>query len=306
MIDKNNLMQKHGLMIITLSRYFLEKEIGDRICTIKEMSEKYNMARGTIQNALKILQENNFITLEARGHLGTFIRSMNFSKLLDSSGIGNVICVMPLPYTKKYEGIATGLYNEINKVISFNLAFMRGSENRMKFLYEGRYDLAIVSKLTAIHHIKNGANINIIASLGKDTYVSGHDLIVKNDFKELFDGMRVGIDTSSFDQSYLTKLYFKDKNVEFININYSNITEHLKSNYIDAAIFSVDEILTKEDMLKIIKLDCYDPNMLDRETVLIANKENKSIKNLISRFLDINKVLEIQKKVVSKEITPNY
>ncbi len=306
MINKEDLMQKQGIMLMLISKDFLEKDVGDRIETVKNMSEKYNMARGTVQTALKTLQENGAITLEPRGHLGTFIRFIDHKKLLKISGIENIVCVMPLPYTKKYEGMATGLYNVINKHVSFSLAFMRGSDNRLKFLKEGRYDLSITSKLTANHYINQGEEIEIVACLGKESYVDSHALIVKNDFQGFTRGMRVGLDSTSYDQKYLTKEFFKDKDVEFVEVKYSHIVEHIKNNYIDAAIWSVDEVINKEDDLKTVELDLHERNLLDREAVIISRKENKAMIKFISKFLDVEEVLSIQSKVINKKIVPSY
>lgn len=305
MIKKQNLMQKHGIMLMTLAKDFLNKNEGDRIETVSTISCKYNMARGTIQTALKTLQDNNAITLEPRGHLGTFIRYIDYNQLLKLSGIENIVCVMPLPYTKRYEGIATGLYNVINKSVPFNLAFMRGAENRLKFLKEGRYDLAITSKLTANHYISQNENVNIVASLGKHTYVKGHALIVRNDYIGYYEGMRVGIDKSSYDQLSLTKNYFSGKDVKFVEIQYSHVTDHIESNEIDAAIWSEDYGIYEGKKLKIIPLEIGD-ECLDTEAVIIADKDNKTIINFVSKLLDVEEVLEVQKKVISNEIIPNY
>ncbi|MGG7148539.1 GntR family transcriptional regulator YhfZ [Clostridium butyricum] len=306
MIKKENLMQKHGIMLMTLAQEFLNKNEGDRIDTVATMSEKYNMARGTIQTALRILQENNAIVLEPRGHLGTFIRYIDYKKLLSLSGIDNIVCVMPLPYTKRYEGIATGVYNVINKNVQFSLAFMRGSENRLKFLEEGRYDLAIISRLTANYYIDNDEKIEIVASLGKQSYVKGHALIVRNDYTDYFKGMKIGIDKSSYDQYSLTMNYFKDYDVEFVEIQYSHVVELIQNKELDAAIWSEDETIYRGKNLKIIPLENKDKDMLDTEAVIIADKANNTIINFITKLINVEEILKIQRKVINNELVPNY
>lgn len=56
-----------------------------------------------------ILQENGAIKLESKGHLGTFLIAKNTAILLAFAGITSIVGVMPLPYSKRYEGFATGL-----------------------------------------------------------------------------------------------------------------------------------------------------------------------------------------------------
>lgn len=306
MIKKQSLMQKQGIMLMTLAKDFLNNNEGDRIETVAAMSENYNMARGTIQTALKTLQDNNAIILEPRGHLGTFIRYIDYNQLLKLSGIENIVCVMPLPYTKRYEGIATGLYNVINKNVSFSLAFMRGSDNRLKFLEEGRYDLAITSKLTANYYISQNENINIVASLGRNTYVKGHALIVRKNYSGYFKGMKVGIDKTSYDQLSLTQNYFNGKDIEFVEIQYSHVIDHIESGEIDAAIWSEDEAIYEGKKLKLIPLNLIENEALDTEAVIIADKDNKTIINFVSKLLDVDKVLDIQSKVIDNKIVPNY
>ena len=109
-----------------------------------------SLGRGTVQGALRLLEEMGAIRLESRGHLGTFLSRKDDQALWEIAGMSHVVGVMPLPYSRKYEGLATGLveaFREIN--VPFNLAFMRGSTHRIDALQSGRYDFAVVSGLAA-------------------------------------------------------------------------------------------------------------------------------------------------------------
>ena len=57
-----------------LANMMLSIQQGERIPTVQEFSVKIGLARGTIQNALKFLIDQNAIELESRGHLGTFLK----------------------------------------------------------------------------------------------------------------------------------------------------------------------------------------------------------------------------------------
>ncbi|WP_438588919.1 YhfZ family protein [Dubosiella newyorkensis] len=61
------------------------------------------------------------------------------AKLLEISGITQILGVMPLPYSKRYEGLATAWWrmskNRYN--IPVSLAFMRGSKNRVSMVLCG-------------------------------------------------------------------------------------------------------------------------------------------------------------------------
>ena len=203
---KSKLMQKIGIMSANLSNEFIQLDVDDRIPTVAFLSEKYETARGTVQSSLKLLQDYGAIKLESRGHLGTFITYIDYLKLLEVAGINSLVGVMPLPYSKRYEGLATGIFNTLNdRHLSVNLAFMRGANHRLKALLDGRYDFAVTSRLTADYYLKNNEPIEIVAAFGDYSYVNEHVLVVRNDNDGVIrNNMKVGIDRSSIDQSSLT------------------------------------------------------------------------------------------------------
>lgn len=302
------LMQKNGIMAMELAKDFMVMEVGDRISTVAQLSEQYQTARGTIQSAIKILDDYKAIGLEPRGHLGTFITHIDHVKLLEIAGVKSIVGVMPLPYSKKYEGLATGIYNGLDNVnIPINLAFMRGSNNRLKALKDNRYDFAITSRLTAEHYVRNHENVKVIMGFGIGSYVNEHILILRsNDFYHIPEGMRIGIDYSSIDQMVLTQKYFKDKKVEYIPISYNQITESLNNGTIDGAIWNIDDIRERKVSVLYKELDNRDYNYSDTEAVIITNSNNNMIDKLFTKLINRDKVIEYQKKVINGVMMPNY
>ena len=305
---QSKLMQKLGIAITSLAVEFLALNKGDRINTVAELAERYDTARGTIQSAIKFLKEHNAVTLESRGHLGTFIKEINYIKLLELTGIKSLVGVMPLPYSKRYEGLATGIYKCLNDGgVNTNLAFMRGSNHRLKALEDGRYDFAVTSRLTADYYLENNKNIQIVKAFGNFSYVNEHIIVVSKDFNGKFtSGTRVGIDTSSIDQFMLTKIYFKDLDVQYVTLSYSQIITAIKENEIDVAIWNLDDIQDRQDDIKFIPLNRENNNIKDTEAVIIASRENLIVPVLFSRVLDIDDVKKYQKLVMEKKIMPQY
>lgn len=304
---KNKLMQKIGIMSTNLAIEFIQLDVGDRIPIISELSEKYNIARGTVQSSLKILQDYGSIKLESRGHLGTFITFIDHLKLLEIAGINSIVGVMPLPYSKRYEGLATGIFNTLNdEGLSANIAFMRGANHRLKFLKDKRYDFAVTSRLTADYYIKNKEPIKIVSAFGDYSYVNEHVMMVSDDFDGSFNHkMKIGIDKSSIDQATLTLLYFDDYQVDYVNMPYNSLKSGIKSKKIDAAIWNKDDI--KNNEVKSLDIKCRENiGISDTEAVIIVNKENIIIPKLFSKKLDKNKVLKLQKEVIEEKIMPNY
>lgn len=305
---KNKLLQKLGIMTNNLAIEFISLEVDDKIPTVAMLAEKYSTARGTVQSALKLLQDYDAIKLESRGHLGTRITDIDHIKLLQLADINSLVGVMPLPYSKRYEGLATGVFNTLNNEgISANLAFMRGANHRLKALKDGRYDFAITSRLSAEYYVKNDEPIDIVLGFGDYSYVNEHVLVLRDGFDGVFEkGSKVGIDKSSIDQTALTTAYFKDLDVQYIDLSYSQLTKALTSGEIDAAIWNRDDIEDNNSKIKFINIEKSRVGISDTEAVIIINKENELVKNIFHKKLSKESVLDYQKKVLNELIMPNY
>lgn len=305
---KISLMQKSGIIVMKLAHEFIGREVGDKIDTVANYADRYETARGTVQSAIKLLQEHQAISLEARGHLGTFITGIDHKKLLDFTDRNSIVGVMPLPYSKLYEGLATGLYKTMNKSrIPFNLAYMRGAKSRVDALKNDRYDFAIVSKLAAKQSIEDGMDISIVVEFGLFTYVSEHVLVLNNPLKKsIGDGMKIGIDRTSIDHNMLTLKQCEGKKVELIDLAYNQIIAKVISGEIDAAVWNKDEMLEKKINIKYYPLEKNDLKYIDTEAVLVMNDNKNELKSFIKRFLIKEEILAYQKKVISGEVIPSY
>ena len=305
---KTSLMQKSGIIVMKLAQEFIGMEALDKIDTVANYSERYETARGTVQSAIKLLQDNKAVLLESRGHLGTFITSINYKKLLEFTDRNSIVGVMPLPYSKLYEGLATGLYKTMNKSrIPFNLAYMRGAKSRIDALKNDRYDFAIVSKLAAKESIQEGMDVSIVIEFGLFTYVSEHVLILNNPLKKsIEDGMKMGIDRTSTDHNMLTLKQCEGKDVKLIDLAYNQIVSKVISGEIDAAVWNIDEILERKAIIKYYPLEKNELKSIDTEAVLVMNNSKHELRSFIKRFLIKEEILSVQKKVIEEEIIPNY
>ncbi|WP_278279714.1 GntR family transcriptional regulator YhfZ [Clostridium sp. DMHC 10] len=297
---------KNGIIAMKLAQEFLSKECGERIDTISNYSEKFDIARGTVQNAVRFLQDERAISLEARGHMGTFIVKINYEKLLEVSGIGSIVGVMPLPYSKLYEGIATGFYNTMEKSkIPFNLAYMRGAANRIESLSKGRYDFALISKLAA-ENLMETENLEIIMDFGEFSYVSEHAIIF-HDFskRNIENGMRIGVDNSSIDHKILTQRQCSGKKVIMVELPYNQVISKVMNGEIDAAIWNIDEIIDRKINLKYYPMSSKNDNK-DTNAVVVVESSKNNIKAILKRYLRKSEILDMQKKIVKGEMVPRY
>lgn len=304
---KEMLYSKNGLSTMALAQMFLGLSEGDKIPTVTELNEIINLARGTIQNSIKMLQTQGAIRLESRGHLGTFLKQKNMRILLEFAGMSSIVGVMPLPYSKRYEGFATGiivaLENQYDLAVS--MAYMRGAQNRISMLLSNRYDFAIISKFAAMEMRKKQVDIQIVKSFGEYSYLT-HHIIVFHDASQVAiqDGMRVGIDRDSIDQSKLTMQVCGNKAVQLVPLEYNQILAKTLSGEIDAAIWNEDEVTDK--LISINYQPIHIQDTTDTEAVLIVHAKRKEVALLLDHMVDVNVVLRNQKLVLDGKITPSY
>ncbi len=300
-------MSKNGTATMKLSRELLNYAIGDRIPTITEFSERIHLARGTIQNALKNLINSKAILIESKGHLGSYLVRKNNAILLEFAGITYLVGAMPLPYSKRYEGLASGIIisSENRDKMPIDLAYMRGSRSRMSMIEHGRYDFAIVSRYAAEEYIREKGSLEIALSFGLGSYTGKHVLMLHERKDDgVRDGMKVGIDESSFDQIGLTEIVCRGKKVEYVPIEYSRTIECVQNGTIDVTVMNVDEVLDKKVPIHCVDIEGYDP--VNTEAVVVSSKANPEIAGLLKELIDVDTVLNIQKLVLEDKIIPRY
>lgn len=301
------LNSKSSIVIQKVAEELLFVELDSRIPKIDDLSQKYNVGRGTVQSVLKKLEETHCISLESRGHLGTFLRRKNVNLLLQCCGLNNIVGVMPLPYSRKYEGLATALHEVFEKLgLSLHSAFMRGATIRINNVLEGRYDFALVSKFSANEAVAKNDDLMIVKDFGPNSYVSRHALIFAEDKSEIEDGMKIGVDSYSIDQQVLTQLEVKERNVEYVNLNYMHLLKHLKAKLIDAMVWNMDEI--ESSSLHLSGLTSPEALEMDNEmsqAVCVIRKNNKKIEYLFN-LISTAEIVKTQQDVESGKCIPKY
>lgn len=310
MID-GQLLTKNGIAVMRLAREFTILKEGQRIETVADYAEKLGLGRGTIQTALRYLEKIEAIRFEVRGHLGTFIAKTDYKKLWEISGLGSITGVMPLPYSKRYEGLATGFYKAFEKAnIQFNMAYMRGGYKRQEALLQGKYDFAIMSKLAANFMMESCKDIEIVLDIGKYSFVKGQRILFANpQDTEIRDGMNVAIDSSSIDISILTRSECEGKDVKYVELTYNQILKSLQDKKIDAAIWSIDEVEDRNLTISFGELKSTKVKELDEDdtkAALLVKKSNWGIDSIFRHMIDKEYIVEIQNKVIEGKLLPSY
>jgi len=305
----SKMITKNGLAVRSIAAQLVQLDIGSKIPRVEDYSKQFGVGRGTIQSALNFLQEEGAVLLEASGHLGTKIVQADKKKLWAMAGLSNILGIMPLPYSKRYEGLATALCEVFEQEdIPFGLAYQRGSGARISGVKNGRYDFAICSGTSAKKAVEDEPELEIAVNLGKSTFVGGHALILRPGMGEqIKDGMRVALDPVSIDQTLMTQRLVGDKNVQYVYKPYNQVIEMFKNDLIDAMIWNSDEFEEKFANLSCVKVEIEEGSEdSGTEAILVCKKENVILKTILREVLIPEKIAEIQKLVMENKKIPKY
>jgi hypothetical protein len=212
----NELYQKTGIAVTRLAQDFLSRKVGDRILSISEYQEKFQVSRGTVQNSLNYLKERGAVSLISRGHMGTFIEKLDYHRLQECSFNKEILGSMPLPYSLCYQGLATALY-QLMKPYAFNLVYARGSGSRMKLLSSDVCQFAVCSLYAAEEAIGSNADIEIALDLGPGTYLTRHVMIFRDPEKKAIETSKIVDDRIHFqvpsrrDTTFISMLYLASR-----------------------------------------------------------------------------------------------
>lgn len=296
-----------GLALTFLAKKYFLLEAGEKAPTVEELCQESKISQGTMQAAINILKEDGAISTRSRGHLGTFVEDVQPKRLLSYLKNQNLVGSLPLPYTKKYEGLATGIYKSFfNSNIRVGLSYMNGSRNRLSGLTEDRNNFIITSGLTADYLINKYSNLEIFLELPKGSYLTRHVLLFrKNENSQITDGSKIGVDANSIDYSLLTNYVTKGHKVNLIKMPYNQVTKSLESGKIDFAIWNEDEIVEHNYPVDYRQIT---GALTERssQAMFIGKKGDEFTKSILQKTINIDNLLKIQKAVISGTILPEY
>lgn len=301
------LQHRYGSVAIELARRLLTLREGDRIEAVGRLANEFETGRGTIQSALKLLTEEGALQIESLGKRGSFIKSMDRSMLLEIAELTAIIGTMPVAYSAHFQGLATGLNQTfLPSGIPLLLAQLRGSKNRLHFLRSGRCDFAIISKLTW-QEVQHEDEYHLLLSFGPGTNLGDHVLLTADhNVERIIDGMRVGIDSSSYDHYRLTMEEFKGHSVQFVEMSYGQSLQKLLAGDIDATVWDAG-LNRPPSSLKMRPLsNRTKATGTNTEAVLIVRKDCGALQDLILQLIDTQLVIEMQRQVIERKITPMF
>ena len=304
----NVLYQKIGVTIEKLALDLLSKNVGDRIQPISQYQEDFAVSRGTIQNAIRYLEEAGAVNLTHHGHQGTYIAGLDYGKLQENCLRKGLMGIMPLPYSATYEGFATAIYEQL-KDLRFNMAYARGAAGRIDLVVSGAYQFAVSSQYAAEYAIDSGKEIEVVLNFGTGSFLSQHVLLLRDVTMDgIVDGMRGAYDSDSLDQSKITQNLVKGKKVELVGIRTQQTIAALRAGIIDAGVWNYDDILENHHLeeLKVVFLDASEYNKLFSTAVLLVRKDGGYLKEVLKKYINVKQTMEILEDVRNGRRTPSY
>jgi YhfZ C-terminal domain/Helix-turn-helix domain len=298
-------LTRAGSVSIEIARRLLALEPGTRLATVADYAQELGTGVGTVQRAFKILEGEGAIRLEPRGRLGTYLAHVDRPTLWRASQQGLLIGLMPLPYTRRYEGLATGLRASLDALdVPFSIAFMSGASNRLKALQSGHH-FAITSKLAAANASARGVRVSPRIDFGPGTFVEGHALVWAG--KRRKRRPRVGIDLQSLDQVDLVRREF-GAGADVIDVPYLQVLERLRAREFDVTVWATDALHEITDLL-VTEFSSDDARAAlpdNTSAVLVTSAADSAVSAFLRDELDVERLRQIQAEVLAGARVPRY
>lgn len=304
----NELYQKTGIAVNRLAQDLLTRKKGDRIPSISEYQDKFGVSRGTVQNSLNYLKERQAVTLISRGHMGTFIESLDYPRLQECSFNKEILGSMPLPYSLCYRGLATALF-QLMSPYAFNLVYARGAGSRIKLLASDVCQFSVCSLYAAEEAVRTNGDIEIAMDLGPGTYLTRHMLLFRDPEKKVIEsGMRVAYDRDSMDHRHLTELMVGNvPDVVLVEMKAHQTVKAIQSGQVDAGVWNLDDILESGYTdLNMVPIPITPETGKYSSAAFVVSKVNQEIAQLLRQTIRTEVVRKIQEEVREGRMDADY
>lgn len=304
---QTKLLSKQGIIVTQIADDLLSRSVDDRVPSIQDYAALFDASVGTVQSAVNYLQSEDGVDLVSRGRLGAYIEKIDYRNLWSIAKNRLIVGIQPLPYSRLLAGLATALriqFSENN--MDSNCRYVRGSSTRMQMLQSNQCDWIVVSRYAAETASVHGFDIEVVTTLGANTYTINQVLLVRDELgSQLQDGMRVGIDTNSTDQAYLVRSITRKHAIRFVEIEYQRGLELLLSGEIDATIWTSTDL--PPSGVNTIAIDHQQDRFQSlNEAVIVIRPNDSAVKNILNSTIDIDVVCKIQHEVMTSQRLASY
>ena len=231
---------RSGQVTAALAQDLLTRKPGDRLPTIADYARRFRAGHGSIEKAVRLLEERQAVHVEARGHLGTFLIDRDVGALWSASGGQAMLGAVPRPLSFEIEGLVAGLVRSFaQRAIPFTPLFLSGSRQRVTALLAGRVHFVVISADGGDRAAREHP-VTVVAALQPASYYPDDSIVVltRSDLADPDQAERIAIDLGSYDHEILTRSQFGDRvDVEYVDVPYDLIPDRLADRMVDAAVW---------------------------------------------------------------------
>lgn len=305
LLDTEDFLSQTGKATVGVARLLLHYSQGEKLPRMMDIARKLKTGNGTIQDAFTHLTRLGAIAVETHGSRGSELIEIDYPMLWRYAGNEWIIGSMPLPYTRRYEGLATALYSQLAaSELPFNMTYQRGALLRGEMVRKGHYHYAVMSLLAAEHLCKHHPEIAIVAQLLKGSYVAEHGLISRVPREQI---QRVGVDLTSLDVILLTDDEIEGKQSwEKVPITGTQVLDLLQEELFDAFIWSSDGIQEMPDNVTFLPLqgDVHKHEIATQAAILALR--DAPVYHVLTSLFSPEQITLLQQEVISRRRLPRY
>ncbi|UUE22504.1 YhfZ family protein [Microbacterium sp. J1-1] len=194
----------------------LSRGAGATLPTNAHFKSTCNIAAGTMQRALDLLQDRGALAVVSRGHLGRVIESLDVGQCWQAAGLPPVRLLLPPRGPIEIDVLDNRLAEDLTRLgIPHTVHHRPGGARRVDAVMTGEHDLAVVSAgafdgtINASVGAEGGARSVLSRRLEPGTYYAeGRLVVVRMGSFEPTGPLRIAIDRGSPDHVVLTEAEF--------------------------------------------------------------------------------------------------
>ncbi len=298
--------KKTWVVTTKIARQLISLPEGEKLPTVEHISDVLGTSHGIVQKALLTLEEDGCVEMKKQGRGGTVLIKKNAPLLFDAAGIRGITGAMPIPFSTCLAGLATGLYDVLSRCPApFGFAFLHGAQTRVDALLRETYDFVVISRASGMLFLERHPELELLADYKSVQYSGNFALFInRKGATRLHDGFTVGVDQQYTDQMILTQLVCSGKKVRFVPMPYQRACSALVSGEIECLVACVDDIAVS-DTFTVIPLET-DGGPDLTTPVLLCNRNAFGMKNILSQYLNEERVCAEQQAVMSLSKDPCF
>jgi hypothetical protein len=295
----------------TVARRLIAIGVGERIPTVAALAAESGTGAGTVQAALRMLEDAGAVSLSSHGHQGTRVEARDPGRLWTFAAGGALVGILPLPTSPEFTGLATALADAFESHgVPASLTFRHGAHHRLRLLETGRADFLVASVAFADSLPAEGFHT---IALPPYTYFQRDSVVVITRAGETpAAARRIAVDRDSADHSTLTEAEFAGR--DLLEAPTSQIPELIVRGDADAAVWheSTASPLMTATGLAIHPLSRPSPaagERFSRAALVMAHGEDRSAAApaaLLGELLNVDALAAVQREVIERRRVPSF